>query len=176
MGKTVSVIVYIKVSVFSLVFGCLCCVCVSFVVVVAVHCFVCFVLVFFIVSGLLFFWLCCRSSQFVSSKKRKVYWGSAHHEGPEVRKGALVVGLEMDGGACAPTSKCEYIFLLFFNGFLREIFCCRRWGKKFWTSACSFRLKKLIGPIKRLNVHPYSRLLPKYVGVGNCSSQHGNII
>lgn len=128
---------------------------------------------FFIVLGLLFFWLCCCSSQFVSSKKRKVYWGSAHHEGPEVRKGALVVGLEMDGGACAPTSKCEYLFLLFFNGFLREIFCCRRWGK---TSACSFRLKKLIGPIKRLNVHPNSRLLPKYVGVGNCSSQHGNII
>ena len=132
MGKTVSVIVYIKVSVFSLVFGCLCCVCVSFVVVVvAVHCFCLFCFgFFFIVSGLLFFWLCCCSSQFVSSKKRKVYWGSAHHEGPEVRKGALVVGVEMDGGACAPTSKCEYIFLLFFNGFLREIFCCRRWGKK----------------------------------------------
>ena len=175
MGKTVSVIVYIKVSVFSLVFGCLCCVLLLLLLLFTV--FVCFVLVFFfIVSGLLFFWLCCCSSQSVSSKKHKVYWGSAHHEGPEVRKGALVVGLEMDGGACAPASKCEYIFLLFFNGFLREIFCCRRWGKKFWTSACSFRLKKLIGPIKRLNVHPYSRLLPKYVGVGNCSSQHGNII
>ena len=36
----------------------------------------------------------------------------------------------MDGGACAPTSKCEYIFLLFFSGFLREISCCRCWGKK----------------------------------------------
>lgn len=132
MGKTVSVIVYIKVSVFSLVFGCLCCVCVSFVVVVvAVHCFCLFCFgFFFIVCGLLFFWLCCCSSQFVSSKKPKVYWGSAYHEGPEVRKGAMVVGLEMDGGACAPTSKCEYIFLLFFSGFLREIFCCRRWGKK----------------------------------------------
>ena len=56
MGKTVSVIVYIKVSVFSLVFGCLCCVCVSFVVVVAVHCFCLFWFgFFFIVSGLLFF-------------------------------------------------------------------------------------------------------------------------
>ena len=57
MDKTVSVIVYIKVSVFYLVFGCLCCVCVSFVVVVvAVHCFVCFVLFcFFIVFGLLVF-------------------------------------------------------------------------------------------------------------------------
>lgn len=129
MGKTVSVIVYIKVSVFSLVFGCLCCVLLLLLLLFTV--FVCFVLVFFfIVSGLLFFWLCCCSSQSVSSKKHKVYWGSAHHEGPEVRKGALVVGLEMDGGACAPASKCEYIFLLFFNGFLREIFCCRRWGKK----------------------------------------------
>ena len=50
MGKTVSVIVYIKVSVFSLVFGCLCCVCVSFVVVVvvAVHCFCLFCFVFFL--------------------------------------------------------------------------------------------------------------------------------
>ena len=47
MGKTVSVIVYIKVSVFSLVFGCLCCVCVSFVVVVAVHCFCLFCFGFF---------------------------------------------------------------------------------------------------------------------------------
>ena len=55
MGKTVSVIVYIKVSVLSLAFACLCCVCVSFVVVsiVAVHCFCLFCLVFFIVSGLL---------------------------------------------------------------------------------------------------------------------------
>lgn len=84
---------------------------------------------FLIVSGLLFFWLCCCSSQFISSKKRKVYWGSAHHEGPEVRKGALVVGLEMDGGACAPTSKCEYLFLLFFNGFLRN-FLLQALGKK----------------------------------------------
>lgn len=48
MGKTVSVIVYIKVSVFSLVFGCLCCVCVSFVVVVAVHCFCLFCFGFFL--------------------------------------------------------------------------------------------------------------------------------
>lgn len=47
MGKTVSIIVYIKVSVFSLVFGCLCCVCVSFVVVVAVHCFCLFCFGFF---------------------------------------------------------------------------------------------------------------------------------
>lgn len=49
MGKTVSVIVYIKVSVFSLVFGCLCCVCVSFVVVVvvAVHYFCLFCFGFF---------------------------------------------------------------------------------------------------------------------------------
>lgn len=47
MGKTVSVIVYIKVSVFSLVFGCLCRVCVSFVVVVAVHCFCLFCFGFF---------------------------------------------------------------------------------------------------------------------------------
>ena len=47
MGKTVSVIVYIKVSVFSLVFGCLCCVCVSFVV-VAVHCFCLFCFGFFL--------------------------------------------------------------------------------------------------------------------------------
>ena len=54
MDKTVSVIVYIKVSVFYLVFGCLCCVCVSFVVVVvAVHCFCLFC--FFIVFGLLVF-------------------------------------------------------------------------------------------------------------------------
>ena len=56
MGKTVSVIVYIKVSVLSLAFAYLCCVCVSFVVVsiVAVHCFCLFCLVFFfIVSGLL---------------------------------------------------------------------------------------------------------------------------
>lgn len=60
MGKTVSVIVYIKVSVFSLVFGCLCCVCVSFVVVVvsivAVHCFCLFCLVFFKLC--LAFWFC----------------------------------------------------------------------------------------------------------------------
>lgn len=126
-------------------FGCLCCVCVSFVVVlVAVHCFCLFCFGFFlIVFGLFFFfWLCCCSSQFVSSKKRKVYSGSAHHEGPEVRKGALVVGLEMDGGACAPTSKCEYLFLLFFNGFLREIFCCRRWGKKILNLCLLFSPEK----------------------------------
>ena len=56
MDKTVSVIVYIKVSVFYLVFSCLCCVCVSFVVVVvAVHCFVCFVLFFYCVWPFGFF-------------------------------------------------------------------------------------------------------------------------
>ena len=44
MGKTVSVIVYIKVSVFSLVFGCLCCVLLLLLFTV----FVCFVLVFFL--------------------------------------------------------------------------------------------------------------------------------
>ena len=55
MDKTVSVIVYIKVSVFSLVFGCLCCVCVSFVVVVvAVHCFCLFCFGFFLLC--LAFW------------------------------------------------------------------------------------------------------------------------
>ena len=58
MDKTVSVIVYIKVSVFYLVFSCLCCVCVSFVVVVvAVHCFClfCFVLFFYCVWPFGFF-------------------------------------------------------------------------------------------------------------------------
>ena len=46
MGKTVSVIVYIKVSVFSLVFGCLCCVLLLLLLLFTV--FVCFVLVFFL--------------------------------------------------------------------------------------------------------------------------------
>ena len=68
-------------------------------------------------------------------------------------------------------------FSYYFSMVFSEKFSAAGAGeKKFWTSACSFRLKKLIGPIKRLNVYPYSRLLPKYVGVGNCSSQHGNII
>ena len=46
MGKTISVIVYIKVSVFSLVFGCLCCVLLLLLLLFTV--FVCFVLVFFL--------------------------------------------------------------------------------------------------------------------------------
>ena len=113
MGKTVSVILYIKVSVFSLVFGCLCCVCVSFVVVVvvAVHCFCLFCFGFFLLC-LAFCFFGFVAALVNLFHLRSVKYTEALHtdEGPEVRKGALVVGLEMDGGAYAPTSKCEYIF------------------------------------------------------------------